>query len=270
MIKKNNTSLKALGSEKFCKGVFHNYLKERLIDIDVNWELYPNGENFPPDFNLALNDKIYAVEVTETEILQESRGDKVLDKTFRKSREKFVKKTEGEALKLGILKGTYIVFFLMPWTIPLERKLKKYLRNHLLQYIDKFKDKEQSEPLTIIYEYKKVCQIFKIDSTSNRVTHSFANGAWPNSQENQDFVCLLLQNAISSKKQKLEKKCVPPPRILLLLNTYSFASFTLYINCIPNIHFLDFFHSVFLVNSSKEGFFLYTCDKEWKRLFNVQ
>lgn len=268
MIKKNNTSLKALGSEQFCKGVFQNYLKEHLID--ANWEPYPNGENSPPDFNLTLNSKVYAVEVTETEILRESRGDKVLEKTFRKSRERFVKKIKVEALNLGILKGTYVVFFLMPWTIPLERKLKKYLRNHLLQYIDKSKYEEQSGPLKIIYEHKNVCQIFKINSTSNRVTHSFANGAWSNSQENQDFVCQLLQNAISSKKQLLEKKSVPPPRILLLLNTYSFATFTLYKNCIPNINFLEFFHSVFLVNPSKEGFFLYTCDKEWKRLFNVQ
>jgi len=117
MIKKNIASLKALGTERFCKDVFHNYLKEHLTDFDANWEPYPNGENSPPDFNLTLNDRIYAVEVTETEIKKESRGDKVLDRTFQKSRERFVKEIEDEALKLGILKGTYIVFFLKLWVV---------------------------------------------------------------------------------------------------------------------------------------------------------
>ncbi len=106
MIKKNDIPFKASDNEQFCKEVFHSYLKNHLIKFDARWETYPKGKNFPPDFNMILNNQIYAVEVTETEILRESRGDKVLEKTFRKSRERFVKKIEVEALNLGILKGT--------------------------------------------------------------------------------------------------------------------------------------------------------------------
>jgi len=157
----------------------------------------------------------------------------------------------------------------MKWTIPLTRKLKEYLKKQLLQYIDKFKDKKYSASLNIKYEYRNVCQISKI-GTRNKIYTSFGDAVWSKSLETQNFVCNLLQHAITTKKGKLEEGGVPPPRILLLLNTYSFAVSTMYTNFVPDIQYINFFHSIFIIMSPNNGFFLYTCDEEWKRLFNIQ
>ena len=269
MIKKNDIPFKASDNEQFCKEVFHSYLKNHLIKFDARWETYPKGKNFPPDFNMILNNQIYAVEVTETKIIQEFRGDQVDEKTFCLSRLNFIKEVESEALRLGILRGTYHVYFLMKWTIPWPRKLKECLKKQLLQYIDKYKDKKYSASLNIKYELRNVCQIFKT-GTRNKIFASFGDAVWPKSPETQNFVCNLLQHAITTKKGKLEEGGVPPPRILLLLNTYSFAIPTMYTNFVPDIQYLNFFHSIFIIMSPNNGFFLYTRDEEWKRLFNIQ
>jgi hypothetical protein len=269
MIKKNDIPFKASDNEQFCKEVFHSYLKNHLINFDARWETYPRGRCSPPDFNMILNNQIYAVEITDTKIIQEFRGDQVNERTFCSSRENFIKEVKSEALRLGILRGTYHVFFLMKWTIPLTRKLKEYLKKQLLQYIDKSKDKKYSASLNIKYEYRNVCQISKT-GTRNKIYTSFGDAVWSKSPENQNFICNLLQYAITTKKGSLEKEGVPPPRILLLRNTYPFATSTMYTNFVPDIQYLNFFHSIFIIMSPNNGFFLYTRDEEWKRLFNIQ
>ena len=269
MTKHNDTFSVTSDSELFCEDVFHNYLKDHLMNFDAEWQRYPNGENNPPDFNLILRDQIYAVEVTETKIIRKDRNDTVEEKTFISSRKNFVKDVQSEALKLGILKGHYCIFFLMSWTVSLNRKLKENVKKQLLKYIEKSKSEECLDPFDIKINCRIVCQIFKLNNDFNEIFASFADGAWPESQEMQNYVCNFFQYAISDKIEKLEKYAVPPPRILILFNTYYFSTPEMYKNCLLKIKNLEFFHSIFVVMSRNNRFFLYTGDEEWKNIFNV-
>ena len=161
-----------------------------------------------------------------------------------------------------------VFFFLLPWTVPFTSKLKEWLKKQLFEYIKKTKYEESSSPFSVKHKYRTVCQIFKINKNRNKIFDGFADGAWPESQQMQDYVCCLLQRAISNKKKLMENK-VLPPRILLLRNSYSFATSIMYKKCLPHIEDLNFFHSVFIIMSKHHGFFLYTSDKNWKILFNV-
>lgn len=263
-MKTKHLDANSFDSEIFCKDVFHNYLKNHFPIFRIKWQDHPNGKNSPPDFNMILNGKIFSVEITETEIIQDTRrGDKINVRTFRASREVFIQKVEEEAQKEKILIGTYDIFFLMPWTVQLDSKVKKYLKTQITEYLVKSKQENQSGPHDIYYKDRIICQILKLNGAGQKIFVSFAQGAWQNSEENRNFVCQLLQNAISKKRRLLDKEPVPPPRILLIFNTYPFATSKIYMECVPNIQFLDFFHSVFVVIShSKTGLFLYTCDKE--------
>jgi len=258
-----------LDNEVLCKNVFHSYLKNHFADLsNDNWHRYPNGKNKPPDFNLTIRNKIYAVEVTETKVIINTRRKMIEEKTFITSRKNFVEEVNKKAQELGILNGLYCVFFLMPWTVPFTPKLKDWLKKQLFEYIKKTKHEESSSPFKVKHKYSIVCQIFKINKNNNKVFDGFANGAWPESQQMQNYVCSILQYAISNKK-KLMENIVPSPRILLLRNSYSFANLGLYKNCLPQIEDLNFFHSIFIIMSKQHGFFLFTSDKNWKSLFNV-
>lgn len=265
MINKKDIISKTSDTELLCKEVFHNFLKCKLENFDVEWESHPNGKSKPPDFKLTLRNKKYAVEVTETKVLLK---DQIEEKTFRSSRKGFVNEVQKEVNELGILKGFYCVFFLMPWTIQLN-KYKEKIKNQLFKFIDESKNEICSNPIDIKINYRTICQIFKIDKSLNRILVSFADGVWPESQEIQDNICYLLKYAICIKERKLRKEEVHPPWILLLYNSYPFATPALYKNCLPEINNLNSFHSVLIIMSSTNVFFLYTCDEEWKRLFNV-
>lgn len=265
MTNKKDIISKKSDTELFCKEAFQNFLESKLGNFDAEWERYPNGKNKPPDFKLTLGDKNYAVEMTETKILLKGQ---IEEKTFRLSRENFVKEVQREVHELGILRGLYCVFFLMPWTIQLN-KYKKKIKKQLVKYIEDTKNNESAEEIDIKINYRIICQIFKMNNNLNKVFVSFADGAWPDSQENQEFVCGLLQYAICEKERLLKKESVPPPRILILYNSYPHATKKMYKNCLPNLNNKNYFNSIFIIMSPVNGFFLYACDEEWKRLFNV-
>jgi len=251
-------------SEIYCKNVFHNFLKSNNPNIKLMWIRYPNGPNEPPDFNLAIGKMNYAVEVTETKVIRKERGSNIEERTFLNSRVSFVRELNKEANELNILNGHYIVFFLVSWTKPLTAKLKKRIRLEVINYIVDTKNEYTFEPHEIKDEYLTICQVFKIKNKRNCVSANFADGAWPNSLDNQRYILDIVQDAISEKKRKLSAKNIPPPRILILINTYSFAHPEHYVNCLSKLKNVNYFHSIFIVMSDM-SFFLYTSEKDWKR-----
>jgi hypothetical protein len=127
-----------------------------------------------------------------------SGNDQIGEKTFKESRKRLVEEVDKEAQNIGILNGHYCVFFLVPWRVPFTRKLKDRIKDELFGYIKKTKDEECSLTYEIKYRYRTVCQILKIDNNKNKIFAGFADGAWPESQQTQNYVCHLLQYAISN------------------------------------------------------------------------
>lgn len=222
-------------SETHCQNVFHNFMKSKIPNTKFLWTRYPNGPNEPPDFNLEISKVKYSVEVTSTKVIRKERGRNIEERTFFKSRESFVKELNKKAKDSKILNGQYIVFFLVPWTTPLTAKLKKRIGFEVMKYIMNTKNEYTTEPHEIKYKHFTVCQIFKIGNTGNSVSVSFADGHWPNSQDNQQYILDFVQGAISEKKRKLCVRKIPTPRILILFNTYSFAYQKHYINCLSKL-----------------------------------
>jgi len=259
---KKDTTLKTSDTELLNKELFHNFLKSKLENFDAKWERHPRGKYKPPDFKLILGNKEYAVEVTETKVILKGQ---IEEKTFRSSRERFVNEVQEEVNKLGILRGLYYVFFLMPWTIQLN-KYKKKIKKQLVKYIEDTKNNESAEEIDIKVNYRTVCQIFKTNNDLDKVFVSFADGVWPESQEMQDFICGLLQYAVCEKERLLKKESVPPPRILILYSSYPHATTKMYKNCLPNLNNINYFHSIFIIMPDRDDFLLYTCDEEWKNI----
>lgn len=249
-------------SETHCQKVFHNFLKSKIPNNEFNWTRYPNGPNEPPDFNLEIGKKQYSIEVTETKVIRKERGSEIEERTFFKSREDFVKELNKEANDSKILNGHYFIFFLVPWTIPLTAKLKNRIKSDVMNYIVNTKNEYDSSPHEIKDKYLTVCQIFKSGITGNRVTATFADGRWPNTEDSQQYVLDIVQEAISEKKRKMSAKNISAPRILILFNTYSFAYPDNYKNCLSKLKNVSYYHSIFIVMSDI-SFFLYSKEKNW-------
>jgi len=250
-----------LDSENYGRDAFNTYLEGRSLYKNIEWTPKPNGPNNPPDFYLSLDGNEYSIEVTETQVKQK---DGIEQKGFTSSRVELVKSIEAEASKREILRGLYCICFLMPWSARLDKKLREYLKVEIFEYLDNTREQYAESPKDILSNYKMICQVFKIGNSRNAIFPSFVDGAWPESTEAQACVCKLLQDTIDTKATKLNKAMVPPPRILLMLNTYPFAYPDMYKKCLKDVHNADFFYTIFVVIGQKEAnFVLYTSNAEW-------
>jgi hypothetical protein len=251
-------------TEEFCKKKLSEYLKPRLGTVPTHWQRLPKGED-PPDFYLTLGDTTFAVEVTQTEVMRRVRVGvgQLRQETYESTHKQFVEEVEQAAHQAGILNGTYGVSFLSPMTASDYPRAKKHVLQELLHYIDETQFVDDAPRKVVFFEQWDVCWIMKLHGESNRVFEVLQWWEWPESPDVRDFVCRMLQDAVDKKKQKLEKKGIPKPRILLLLNTYPFANQAMYHDCIYTVHSLDFFHTIFVVLEDGRGFLLRTLDGEW-------
>ena len=94
---------KKLDFEDVCKNVFHEHLRNSPTFRNAEWKKHPNGKNSPPDFNLILDDKTVAVEVTIITTIRRDGDAQLSDATYQISRLKLVDELTGTALRLGIL-----------------------------------------------------------------------------------------------------------------------------------------------------------------------
>jgi hypothetical protein len=255
----------AWDSELFCKDSFDNYLKSRLGVANTGWQRVSED---PPDFYLALGNRSFAVEVTQTEVMQDTAlgTGQVRKQTYLSTHAELVEEVEQAAKASGMLNGTYAILFRSPLTASRFSRVKKDVLKKLLDYVQQTQQMTSSPSQTVLHEDLPVCWIEKLHSQSSKVCEVFQGFAWVESPEITDEVCQMLQHAVDDKKSKFERKGESLPKILLLLNTYDFASPSMYKNCIHRINNADFFHSIFVVWHDGSGFIVYTCDKNWSKL----
>jgi len=250
--------------EKFCQDSFDVYLRKQLQTSGIAWKRVPRGDD-PPDFYVTLGQNTFAVEVTRTEIMENAviGVGQVRMQTYLSSHIRLVKEIEASARESGALSGTYAVLFRSPMSASRFRQAKKDAVKQALDYIQRTHSVDNSPNEAILHQGQPVCWIEKLHSQSNKVREVFQGAAWVESPEVKDEVCQILQHALEDKKAKFEAKGEPVPKILLLLNTYDFASPAMYRDCIHRVKDVDFFHSVFVVWPNGGGFLLHTSDEEW-------
>jgi hypothetical protein len=249
---------KKLDIEDVCKNVVHKQLKNSPTFRNAEWKKYPNGKNSPPDFNLILDDKTLAVEVTIITTIRRDGVDQISDETYQVSRLKLVDELTRTALKLGILKGRYVINFHMDWLVSLK-KARRQLENQVFDYVQKSRDKERESAMVIRYEQKRVCEVCKLDNKDGRIWATFTDAQWSESPEVQLNTREMVQRAVSSKATKLRNGNIPHPWALVLYNANPFASEINFKKCEDQIGIegKELFDWIFIVTSLDSGFDLY-------------
>lgn len=249
--------------ELFCQESFDRFLREQGQYNDLVWERVPEGQD-PPDFYLTLETEHFAVEMTSTKIFREVAlgSGSVIEQTYEASHTAVVREVQNKAEAQGILSGVYIVDFARPMSDERFRQVKKAVIGNLLAYIQKTQDLIEAESERIFYQNREVCRIGKVPGSMSGVYEAFNDTAWPEAPETTDKVCQMLQATIAEKQQKLRNEGAP--KILLLLNTYDFATPGMYADCVKkNPAALDFFHTVFVVWGNGNGCVLHAVEPDW-------
>lgn len=249
-------------SESYTKNIFHAYLEKLSLYKKIEWTPKPKGVNSAPDYHLTLDGNSFSVEVTE---INKKQRDGIEPKTFVSSRKRFINLVKKEATRQNLLKGTYDIFFLMPWSAEMDKKTQGFLKREIFEYLKNTQESVDEAPKDIFLNYRRICQVFKISSSSNDIQSFFVDGGWPASNEMQDHVCKMLQDAIDIKIKRLNHFSIRPPRILVLYNNYLLSSPEIFKNCFGKIENASFYHTIFIVMEPKEmSFILYSSCSNWK------
>ncbi len=242
--------------EELSRIKFDNYLKRLLPVNNIEWQEVKQRDE-PPDYYLFLSGEKYAVEVTS---LMENIDWGYLNlpiTAIRSFLSNFAKEVEKDAKEGGFLNGSYNVFFKKP--IKDFRNTKDNIKQGILDYVRKTKGLDTSpESVIFINGTDQEFNIEKISIASNHI-HMPApvRAKWEG--EIEDQLCDLIQERLSEKTDKLRH--ISSPKIILLLDRYVFADNSMYIKCIPELRFGDFY-AVFIVQGSA-GFLIHTKNPKW-------
>ncbi|MBM7623699.1 hypothetical protein [Sporohalobacter salinus] len=253
--------------ELLCKKIFNNYLDEKQISVK-QWRDLSKENLDPPDYTVIVNNKTYAVEVTQFEVKYESAsGEEINDLTYIYSMKKFVRKVCIEAKDLNILNGTYVVTFFNP--ISNFSKKSNDIKEQFLKYIENTKNESKSNSLILKENNFKICKIAKAHNKSNKIEPGFIYPCkWLNSPKHLNEITSMLKNVLLTKKKKLKKQCINEPKILLIYNSYPLGNKRIYqqlVNREEIKEIINYFYSIFIIESCEEdeGYFIYSENSNW-------
>lgn len=261
----------ASNRESFCADAFDQFLEVQLQLHNRTWIDRSSKQQDPPDYILTVNGDDFAVEITTTRVLRDVSigAGQIGEETYEHSHTNFIDELDSTARQSGILHGTYVVAFRKPMADSDFRRVRKNVREKLLDYIDNTKRRVTAPARSIRYQDRYVCSVEKLGTGNDLVAESFTDVAWPESTEVKSRTCKILQTAVTEKKEsfltksQVEKSVLNLPRILLLLNTYGFADRSLYSDCVTSIRHLNFFHSIFIVQLDGTGYVLHSQEPSW-------
>ena len=245
--------------EELCKESFYYHLVNKLgFDSEqVDWKSWGRPR---PDYYLTLKGQKFAVEVTSVFAEVDIGSKKVYRRDYTSLRRRIAKEIEEAAIQEGILRGNYEIIFFGPLGERPKRDLAK-IKTKALDYIRRTENQSDAVGDIILGERERYCEIRKAGIDRNVVIQgSFHQDFWKWEGQPLAEVCELLQKAIFRKRRLLLHE--PSPKILLLLHHYDFGKPEIYRQC-GEIRSIDFFHSIFIVDSKEEGYFLHSQEKSW-------
>lgn len=237
--------------EEFCKSEFDAFVKAHFEPAAVVWEEVARRDE-RPDYYLYLRGVRFAVEVT-TLMEKVTVGMMTLSEaTIISSLWDLVDEVEMIARSGGYLHGRYLVDFSRP--IDDLRDVRDQIQSDLLDYIEATQDSSSAPERTVFQQGSQWCRIRKLQDRPDEVEQggpSFSK--WEG--EAAEEICRLLEERLIAKNHTLRNiRC---PKILLLYDSYRFASPGMYRGCISQLSLLTSFHTVFVVQVNREGFVLH-------------
>lgn len=244
--------------EEFCKDTFDKFLSGFFNPTEIVWK----DGNDPPDYDLYLGGRKFAVEVTtiveeKTQIGSRRLSPVTIIVSFGRLKEE-VKQIASDK---GFLNGFYAITYSGPFDN--FKSIKKTLKHNLLEYIRTTRVLRDAPEKIIFQQNDQWCRIRKLHNRSNKIAIVRKPIAkW----ENQIPIELsqLLQETLREKSNKLRK--IEHQKILLLYDAYPLSSPDTYKNCVSHLTSLDAFHTIFIAQNREDGFILFSKDEIWKTL----
>lgn len=247
--------------EEFGRDIFDQHLRTILPANKLKW--VDGNQNVPPDFYLLIDNSEFAVEVTRLETFVRVDGKRLPLLAVEKNREDFVNTIEKEAVKRGILKGTYALAFSSTAQVPNFRRYRNQLQSKLLTHIEKTQRERQHSGTVISVDNKQLCEIMKTRSDGRRVFVGISPGKIVWEATEQQEAAEILKKSIATKAQKLED--LTQPKILILLHRNPFVELEFYRQCLTQgIRNIEAFHTVFIIHTFRESTLMLTSqDPTW-------
>jgi hypothetical protein len=267
--------------EEFCRRCFDGYLNGR-VGLQAAW--WPGPD--PPDYFMATEGSIFAVEVTRL-IGQVGGpgGPSMGDAEYEASMQRLCAEIEEAAFDHGILRGLYMLNPVGPfrkWA-----RASRLIKSRVLEHI-RTTQAAMTSPRQVIFsetaEQMKglrisvaamgdavgsfwvsgSCSIAKLgDSRDGIYCVATAPGRAMFEGEALAKACRMLQRALIRKKRELRNTA--DPKILLLLHEWPMVNGSTYRSCVDRLRFLECYHSVFVVETADEGYLLHSEEPGWVR-----
>ncbi len=221
--------------EEQAKGYFNGFLEARYSPRDILWE---DGDE-PPDYWLTLSGARYAVEVTS--ILERANiGTSVTSHlTVWKAIRDFVETIEEEALKEGILNGSYHVGFKPVNNL---KSAKAGIRKSIKDFVHKTKDVNETDSHSLPVDGSCFWTIKKTGGNNDHLYIGTTETRWG---EDIEGLVFLADQAIENKINKL--KHIRCDKVLILLVAYPWVKTSTW-ESLVNIELITKFHTIMAVN----------------------
>jgi hypothetical protein len=235
-----------------CKKIFKDYLKKEGFK-KIHVINRSKQKKDPPDFDFFVDEKKYAVEVTQTKSRRKAIIDNelVIEKTYRYNQFNFIKNIEKNAIEEGLLNGVYCVNFFNPIISKKLNKIKNKIKQQIIDYIKETKKASSYGKKVICIENKKIASIFKSNIGLNKIYPTEFQALWPESPEKIGICRQMIEEAIKEKKIKFLKNKINYPGILLLVNVSSHCTIETFMLCkekrINEIKNIEFFEAIFII-----------------------
>jgi len=234
-----------------CKKILKDYFKKQGF-IKIRAINRSKQKKDPPDFDFFIDEKKYAVEVTQTKSRRKAILDNqlVIEKTYRLTQFDFIKDVERNAIQKGILNGVYNVRFFDPIISQKFNKIKSQIKKQIIDYICRTNNIKSSRKEIIYLKNKKIASIYKLNIGLNKIYPTESQSLWPESPEKIEICRQMIEEAVNKKKNKLVNNKINYPRILLLVSVSSHCDIDTFIECkkrVSEINNIEFFEAVFIV-----------------------
>lgn len=251
--------MKRRPEEEYCKMQFDTFLRKFFSSSDVKWE---DVQDVRPEYYLFVDKVRYAVEVTTlVEKIPVGGASPIEAAAVFKTLQDFVGGVETAAKAEGNLRGKYVVYL-----TPIDNFacVRDEIQKGLLEYIRDTRNLEAASWKVVFRKitlpHQQLCQIQKVGSKPDKVYVSVA-GMPKTGTDIIRGLCSLLNERLDTKVKLLKK--ITEPKILLLLDEYVFSDPEDYKACLNQIPSLDSFHTVFVVQDSRDSFLLNSQHNDW-------
>lgn len=243
--------------EEYCKSKFDAFLKRYVDPTAVVWEEVSQRDE-PPDYFLHLHGVKFAVEVTTLMETIPVGTAALPEAAIIGSLWHLVDEVERIAGSEGHLHGMYLVDFSRP--IDGFRDVRHQIQSDLLDYIQATQGLSSAPEKTVFKQGNQWCRIRKLQDSPDKVVQAGPNRGKSEGDAAED-ICNLLEERLVAKNHALRD--IRYPKILLLCDSYHFASLDMYRDCISQLSLLASFHTVFVLQGNGDGFVFHSEDPSW-------